>query len=69
MRNLGIGITLHCLRHSYATALIAAGVPINAVSEWLRYSETSTTMNVYVHTSPAMQQQAADETEALWRRA
>ncbi|MEI7834217.1 MAG: site-specific integrase [bacterium] len=69
MRNLGIGISLHGLRHSHATALIAAGVPINAVSEWLGHSETSTTMNIYVHCSPAMQQQAADETEALWRRA
>jgi len=69
VKNLGIGITLHGLRHSHATALIAAGVPINAVSERLGHSETSTTMNIYVHTSPAMQQQAADETEALWRSA
>jgi len=69
VRNLGIGITLHGLRHSHATTLIAAGVPINAVSERLGHSETSTTMNIYVHRSPAMQQKAADETVALWRTA
>jgi len=69
VKNLGIGITLHGLRHSHATALIAASVPINAVCERLGHSETSTTMNIYVHNTPAMQQQAADETKALWRTA
>ena len=65
VKNLGIGITLHGLRHSHATALIAAGVPINAVSESLGHSETSTTMNIYVHCSPAMQQRATDETRGV----
>ena len=55
----------HVPHHSHATALFAAGVTINAVNERLGHFETSTTMNIYVDTSPAMQQRAANETEAL----
>ncbi|MEI7831645.1 MAG: hypothetical protein WCJ56_00380 [bacterium] len=52
-----------------ATVLITACVLINAVSARPGHSETSTTENIYVHCSPAMQQQAADKMEALWRTA
>ena len=42
-------ITLHGLRHTSATLLIAAGTNIRTVSARLGHSQTSTTMNIYAH--------------------
>lgn len=44
-------ITLHQFRHSHATLLIKNGVMLNEVSRRLGHSKTSTTLNVYCHTS------------------
>lgn len=41
----------HDLRHSYATWLISAGVPVNAVQRLLGHQQASTTLNFYVHPS------------------
>lgn len=42
-------ITLHGLRHTAATLLIADHVDVKTVSRFLGHAETSTTMNIYVH--------------------
>jgi len=42
-------ITFHTLRHSHASQLLAAGVPIQAVSERLGHSSPDVTMRVYAH--------------------
>jgi integrase len=42
-------IVLYGFRHSHATNLIRAGVPIKVVSRRLGHKDASTTMNVYWH--------------------
>ena len=42
-------IVLYGFRHSHATNLIKAGVPIKIVSKRLGHKNASTTMNVYWH--------------------
>ena len=42
-------IRIHDLRHSHASLLIAAGVPVIAVSRRLGHSSISLTLNVYSH--------------------
>lgn len=42
-------IRFHDLRHSCASLLIAKGIPMKAIQEWLGHSNFSTTANIYVH--------------------
>lgn len=42
-------ISLHGLRHTAASLLIAAGIPARTVSGVLGHAQTSTTMNIYSH--------------------
>lgn len=44
-------ITLHQFRHSHATLLLNNGILINEVSRRLGHSKTSTTLDIYTHTS------------------
>lgn len=44
-------ITLHQFRHSHATLLLSNGIMLNEVSRRLGHSKTSTTLNIYCHTS------------------
>lgn len=59
----------HDLRHSAATLMLAAGVHVKVVSEMLGHADITTTMNVYGHVSPTMQEGAASALEAVTRRA
>ena len=45
----GIEFTAHTLRHSRATELIRAGVPIEVVSKLLTHRSVTTTSEAYVH--------------------
>jgi len=51
-------IRLHDLRHTHATLMIAAGVPVKVVSERLGHSTPAFTMTVYQHVLPGMQREA-----------
>lgn len=42
-------IRFHDLRHSCASLLLANGVPMKQIQEWLGYSDFSTTANIYAH--------------------
>lgn len=42
-------IRLHDLRHSCASIMLASGVPLKEIQEWLGHSDFSTTANVYSH--------------------
>ena len=53
-------IRLHDLRHTHATLLLKAGVPVKVVSERLGHANAAFTMNVYQHVIPGMQAEAAD---------
>lgn len=42
-------VTIHSLRHTYASLMIADGTPLVVVSHRLGHAQTSTTANIYAH--------------------
>ncbi|HEY8309588.1 MAG TPA: site-specific integrase [Gemmatimonadaceae bacterium] len=52
-------IRFHDLRHTHATLLLKAGVPVKVVSERLGYANAAFTMTVYQHVLPGTQADAA----------
>ena len=58
-------ISLHDLRHTHATLLLKAGVPVKVVSERLGHANVAFTMSVYQHVLPGMQAEAAETFAAL----
>ncbi len=58
-------ITLHGLRHTHGTTLIAAGLDIQTVAHRLGHSETSTTLDIYTHLLKSADQAAADVMEQI----
>jgi hypothetical protein len=52
-------IRLHDVRHSYATAALAAGIPAKIVSERLGHANIAITMDTYSHVLPGLDVQAA----------
>ena len=58
-------ITLHGLRHSWASLALAAGVNPKVVSERLGHTSVSFTLDVYSHVLPGLQQDAAEKVAAL----
>ena len=42
-------VSPHDLRHSCASVLLAQGVPMKQIQEWLGHSDMSTTANIYSH--------------------
>ncbi len=58
-------ITIRQLRHSHATALLAAGVPPKVVQERLGHSSIAITMNVYSAVLPGMQRDAVEKLAAI----
>ena len=60
-KSLGLkDVTFHVLRHTFATQLLAAGVPVNDVSKLLGHAKPETTVNIYGHALPTMKKKAAD---------
>jgi site-specific recombinase XerD len=57
-------ISIHSLRHSYATHLLEAGVNLRLIQQYLGHSSLNTTM-VYLHLTTASQEQAIARIEAL----
>ena len=65
-RDAGIPhIRLHDVRHSYATAALAAGVPTKVVSERLGHASIAITLDTYSHVLPNMQAEAAEQVARL----
>ena len=65
-RNAGLPkIRLHDLRHSYATAALAASVPAKVVSERLGHASVTITLDTYSHILPSMQEDAANSVAKL----
>jgi integrase len=58
-------IRLHDLRHSYATAALAAGIPAKVVSERLGHANIAITLDTYSHVLPNMQEKAAEQVAQL----
>ncbi|MFQ9204987.1 MAG: tyrosine-type recombinase/integrase [Flavonifractor plautii] len=52
-------IRFHDLRHTCASLLLANGVPMEQVKEWLGHSEISTTVDIYGHLQYTTKKQSA----------
>jgi len=59
-------VRFHDLRHSAATVLLAAGVPLKVVSELLGHSSVAITVDIYAHVLPEMQQEAVKRMDDLY---
>ena len=60
-------IRFHDLRHSAATLLCAAGVPMPAISRILGHASTRTTQDVYAHVTNEMEADAAAKMDAIFK--
>lgn len=55
----GVDMRFHDLRHAHAALLIRAGVHAKVIQERLRHKQISTTMDIYGHLMPGLQEAAA----------
>ena len=61
MRRNGLeGIRLHDARHSHATLMLKQGVHPKVVQERLGHATISTTLDLYSHVTPGLQEAAAE---------
>lgn len=69
-RRLGLpkGASLHSLRHSHGSHLVADGVPLPVVSERLGHSSIRTTVDVYAHALRGQDDDAARRWDEFQRR-
>ncbi len=63
----GIGEgSLHQLRHLYASALLAGGVDVKALSEYLGHHDPAVTLRIYAHLMPSAEGRALRAVEAAF---
>ena len=55
---------LHQLRHLYSSALLAGGVDIRALSEYLGHHDPAVTLRIYAHLMPSARGRALRAIEA-----
>lgn len=67
-KKVGFPVNFHSFRHTHATKLIEAGVSPKVVQERLGHADISTTLNLYVHVTGKMQDEAVDAFEKRWAR-
>ncbi|NEK56759.1 site-specific integrase [Geodermatophilus sabuli] len=61
------GVTLHTLRHSAASFLLAAGTHTEVVQEHLGHSSSAITADIHSHVGPAHQREAAGRLDQALR--
>lgn len=64
---LGPKVSIHTLRHSYATHLLEAGVSLKVIQQYLGHSSLQTTM-VYLHLTDTAETEARSKINQLFRR-
>lgn len=69
IRRRGFNIRFHDLRHSHASQLLKAGVPVKVVSERLGHATASITLDVYSHVLTGMQAEAVAKIDAALGKA
>ncbi len=60
-------VSFHDLRHTHATLLLQANVPLKIVSERLGHSTIALTADTYSHVTETMQRQATNQISDLLR--
>ena len=63
--NIEKNVTVHGLRHTYASMLILLGRPITEISEYLGHADVSITMRVYAHFLKPKKQDTMSDLERL----
>ncbi|HBM98002.1 MAG TPA: site-specific integrase [Ruminococcus sp.] len=58
-------VTLHSLRHTNATLMIAEGTDVCTVSKRLGHANTATTLNIYAHALKSKDMEAANTLESV----
>lgn len=53
-------ISIHGLRHTHCSLLLAAGVPVNDVKDRLGHANIQTTLNIYAHVTKQQRKDTAD---------
>lgn len=70
VRRLGLPpITLHGLRHTWASLALAAGIHAKVVQERLGHANVGMPLNIYSHVAPVMHDDAAEQVAAMVRNA
>jgi integrase len=69
VRQRGLQIRLHDLRHSHATHMLASGVHPKIAQERLGHSSVGITLDLYSHVLPGMQAEAVARVDATLRDA
>lgn len=63
--SIGHPVTSHWLRHTHASFLLAAGVPIDVISRRLGHDTTQITEKVYLHVIQSLREKDADRLDAI----
>lgn len=66
-KRLNINFTFHDLRHTHATRLILSDVSIKVIQERLGHSDIVTTLNVYSHVTPQLEQDSINKLESKFK--
>lgn len=67
-KTAGVAFAPHLMRHTYASALIRAGVSEPAVSRLLGHQSESVTLNVYSHMWPGDDDRAREALASMFMR-
>ena len=65
--NFGKKVSIHTLRHSYATHLLEAGVSLRVIQQYLGHSSLQTTM-IYLHLTETATVDARKAIESIFVR-
>ncbi len=69
MRRLDLAYTLHSLRHFVATQLLARGLPVTQVAQFMGHKDPSVTMDLYAnHVVDDVQRLMGEAVASLFRR-
>lgn len=69
VRRCGLkGIRLHDARHTHSTLMLKNGINVKVLAERLGHANISTTLNIYAHVTPSMQQDAANKFDDILLR-
>jgi integrase len=68
IRGAGLNVTLHALRHTHASSLIAAGVDVLTISRRLGHASPTITLGVYGHLYSNTDDRAAQVMEAMFSK-